>query len=246
MGTIFCMMTPTSPDRLRQDSRLLGRTLLNLATPRLLLRGGVIVLAIILWLAVCRWLLAFGATLRYDSLLTLGEQTVDLLRRINPYLWWAAAALVSLAAFFGLRAWLASDIAAGHARPVEAGVLGELAAGLSADSLNVLGWIWRDRGEPLTIGDLIATRREIRSGRVAKMYLAREQESALAQAGVAAAPAPGAAAPGHAARAPRAAAAARTPAAGSQPFRPEPQAGVEPHLGPLDGPPPAPGPGGRA
>lgn len=203
------MMTPTQPAHLRQDSRLLGKTLLNLAAPRLILRAAVIIVAIILWLLVCRWLLNFGSTVRYDGLMALGQQTVDFLNRINPYLWWAAVVAVTLAAFFILRAWLQSDVATGHARPVEPSVLAELGSGLSADALNVLRWVWRDRGEPLTVGDLIATRREIRTGRVGKMYLAREQESALQDR------------PGQAGT-----------AEGATPFREPPPLGIEPRLGP--------------
>lgn len=173
------MMTPTQPAHLRRDSRLLGKALLNLAAPRLILRAVVIVVAIILWLLACRWLLGFGASVRYDGLISLGQQTVDFLARINPYLWWTAVMAATLAAFFIVRAWLQSDVAAGHAKPVDPAVLGELASGLSADSLDVLRWVWRDRAEPLTVGDLIATRREIGSGRVGKLYLAREQETIL-------------------------------------------------------------------
>lgn len=173
------MMTPTSPDRLRQDARLIEQTLLRLGAARLAIRVAVVIIAIILWALACRALLSFGATVRYDALAAFSPEAVEFLRRLNPYLWWTVSALIGLAAFFAVKAWLAADVAARRARPVPTGVLADIAPGLSTDTLDVVRWIWRDRGEPLSFGDLRNAAREIRAGRVAKMYEARNQAAAL-------------------------------------------------------------------
>ena len=173
------MTTQTPPDRLRQDARLIRQTLLQLASSRLIVRGAVIAIAIILWLLVCRWLLSFGTTIHYDGLAALGAQTVEVLQRVNPYLWWVAVAVVTLVFFFAIKAWYQSDVASLRARTVPADTLANIAPKLSSDSLDVVRWLWRDRGEPLTIGDLREVAREIRTGRVAKMYAARAQAAAL-------------------------------------------------------------------
>ena len=69
------MMNPTSPERVRQDCRLIGQTLLKLALPRLLIRAVLLVVAAIAWLLVASWLLDFGRSLSFESLRALGQQT---------------------------------------------------------------------------------------------------------------------------------------------------------------------------
>ncbi|MEI2416653.1 hypothetical protein V8Z80_10745 [Orrella sp. JC864] len=182
------MIKPNPPARLDEDSKLIARQLLGMAMPRLIRRAIVIAIAVLLWLFVCRAVLSFGAGVRYDSLAVFGQQAVDLLNRINPYLWWAVVAIITLIAFFALRSWYAASLAAGRATPVEPATLRELAARLSPDSLKVVHWVWRDHEEPLTVGDLHTTLAELRHGRVGKLYLSREQEAALAAGQSAAAP----------------------------------------------------------
>lgn len=187
-----------SADRSQEDARLLSRTLLGLATPRLIRRAIVIVIAALVWLFICSRILGFGSGMRYTALAPLGQQTVDLLIRINPYLWWAVVVLFTLAVFFGVRGWYERSIAAGRAQPVDLRTLRDLANGLSDDGRMVLGWAWRDREDPITVGDLQLARDEMRHGRASKIYLAREQAEALRlppvetplAAPVAAAPAP--------------------------------------------------------
>lgn len=182
------MMKPNSPDRLNEDSKVLARTLLGLAMPRLVRRAIVIAIVTVLWWFVCRGILSFGAGVRYDGLAVFGQQAIELLNRINPYLWWAVVALVTLIFFFALRGWYAGSLAAGRATPVEPATLRELGRQLSPDAIKVLEWVWRDREDPLTVGDLHATLSELRHGRVGKLYLAREQEAALRDAPAAATP----------------------------------------------------------
>jgi len=174
-------MTPATPERIRQDCRVLGQTLFNLALPSMIRRAVVIAVVAALWLYACSRILAFGATVRYDFLRTLGQQPVDYLGRINPYLWWAVVLAFTLAVLFALRGWLRASLRAGRATEVSPQTLAELASRLSPDVIEVMRWAWRYREEPFTIGDLQVAHRETRSGRVDKMYLARDQEAALTQ-----------------------------------------------------------------
>jgi len=174
-------MTPADPERIRQDGRLIGQTLFRLTLPQRTRRAIVLAAVALLWLYACSRILAFGATVRYDALATLGQQPVEFLARINPYLWWAVVLVFSLIVFFAARGWLQASLRRGRDAAVPARALGELAPALSPDVIEVVRWIWRDRLEPLTLGDLQAVHREVRSGRVAKMYLARDQEAALAR-----------------------------------------------------------------
>ena len=89
----------------------------------------------------------------------------------------------------GLRGWLRRSYARGRAATVPLAVVNNLAASLSPQVLDVLQWIWEDKEVPITVGMLYATLRQIRTGRVNKMALARAQKAALDRA-TAPAPAP--------------------------------------------------------
>ncbi|MBV7485031.1 hypothetical protein [Bordetella sp. BOR01] len=173
------MMNPTSPERVRQDCRLIGQTLLKLALPRLLIRAVVLVVAAIVWLLVASWLLDFGRSLSFDSLQALGQQTSDFLARINPYVWWGVVVIWTLIVFFIVRAWVGSDIAAARARPVPSADLATLASQLSDEVLSVLRWVWGSRDEPFTVGDLRQALAELRHSRIGKMDLVRQQGDIL-------------------------------------------------------------------
>lgn len=205
------MMNQTTPERIRQDSRLIGQTLLKLAMPRLVLRAIVLVIVAVIWLLVSAWLLAFGKTLSFESLHSLGQQTVELLTRINPYVWWGVAVIWSLIVFFSARAWLYGSLAHGRTRIVPASVLTPLHARLSPEVVDVLRWVWGDRQEPFTIGDLQRSHQELRRNRIGKIALVREQAAILDQTPALAAPV-GRSEPGV----------SRTP----------PAAPAEPHIGP--------------
>jgi len=176
------MMNPTSPERARLDSRIIGQTLMRLATPRLIVRALVLAVAIVIWLIVSSTLLDVGRSLSFDSLHSLGQQTVDLLTRLNPYFWWVVVAIWSLIVFFIARSWLYSDMAAARTRVVDANTLASLRASLSDEAVEVLRWVWGDRDDPFTIGDLQRARRELRGNRVGKIALVREQSAILDQA----------------------------------------------------------------
>jgi hypothetical protein len=173
------MMNPTSPERARQDSRLIRQTLLKLSSPRLVVRAIVIVVAAVIWLLVAQRILTFGDTIDYQFLHPLGQATIDLLGRINPYLWWAVAAIWSLIVFYAVRGWLRGNMDAARLRTVPADTFADLAAELGEDALAVMRWSWGSRDEPFTVGDLQRTLWEIRHGRVEKIAMVRDQEALL-------------------------------------------------------------------
>jgi hypothetical protein len=173
------MMNPTSPERVRQDSRLIRQTLLKLSSPRLVVRAIVIAVAAVIWLLVAQRILTFGDTIDYQFLHPLGQATIDLLGRINPYLWWAVAAIWSLIVFYAVRGWLRGNMDAARLRTVPADTFADLASELGEDSISVMRWSWGSRDEPFTVGDLQRTLWEIRHGRVEKIAMVRDQEALL-------------------------------------------------------------------
>lgn len=172
-------MNAASPERIRQDRRLIGQTLLKLALPRLIVRGVVLIIAAIIWLLVASWLLDFGRGLSFEGLQAFGQQAIDLLTRINPYVWWGVVVIWSLIVFFAVRAWVASDIDAARAKPVAPRDLSALTSQLCDEVTNVLRWVWGNREEPFTLGDLRQAHIELRHGRIDKIDLVREQGNIL-------------------------------------------------------------------
>lgn len=173
------MMNLTSPASVRQDSRLIGQTLLKLALPRLVVRAIVIAVAVVLWYLVASWILDFGKRMNYDFLHSLGQPTQDMAQKVNPYLWWVVAGIWTLLVFFSVRAWFAASLASGAATPVGTDVLADLAPNLSEESLGVLRWTWGDRQEPFTVGDLRRSLYEIRHNRIGKIAMVGEQAQIL-------------------------------------------------------------------
>lgn len=173
------MMNATSPERIRQDSRLIGQTLLKLALPRLIIRAGVLVVAAIIWLLVALWLLNFGRGLSFEGLQAFGPQVIEVLTRVNPYLWWGIVVIWTLIVFFAVRAWVTGDIAATRAKPIEATDLSALTSQLSDEVTNVLRWVWGSREEPFTLGDLRQASIEVRHSRIDKIDLVRQQSRIL-------------------------------------------------------------------
>ena len=181
------MITQNTPD-LRKDTYLLGNTLLRLALPRLLIRVTVVltILAIVLFfvqtiLARGKFWLEFG--LHVTGLAEiLGKTVVDFVMQYQKYFWWAIALILVLVAFSLISSWLKGSLARGRAALVPISETRKLCAGLSTEALGVLSWVWKDQTTPLTVGNLQATLSQVRSGRVRKIALAREQKAALDQA----------------------------------------------------------------
>lgn len=172
-------MNATSPERIRQDSRLIGQTLLKLALPRLIIRAVVLVVAAIIWLLVALWLLNFGRGLSFEGLQAFGPQVIEVLTRVNPYLWWGIVVIWTLIVFFAVRAWVTGDIASTRAKPIEATDLSALTSQLSDEVTNVLRWVWGSREEPFTLGDLRQASIEVRHSRIDKIDLVRQQSHIL-------------------------------------------------------------------
>ena len=181
------MITQNTAD-LRKDAYLLGNTLLRLALPRLLIRVTVVltILAIVLFfvqsiLARGKFWLEFG--LHVSGLAEiLGKTVVDFVMQYQKYFWWAIALILVLVAFSLISSWLKGSLARGRAALVPISETRKLCAGLSTEALGVLSWVWKDQTTPLTVGNLQATLSQVRSGRVRKIALAREQKAALDQA----------------------------------------------------------------
>ncbi len=164
------------------DARVLSATLRRLCLPKWVWRGGVITVIALVWLWMSQQILTVGGLIRYDGLQSLGEQVVSFMTRINPYLWMGIVAILTLIVLSLLRAWLKASIARGRESIVSVSVIQSLAQKLSAQGIDVLQWVWRHEEGPVTIGDLLRTRDQLRAGRVRKLSVARTQHRLLEEA----------------------------------------------------------------
>ncbi len=178
-------MIPTSAERLRADSRLIGQTLRKLSAPKILLRVMVVVVAAGLWLWTSSAILDFGHRLDYSAFSTLGQQAVDIMGAIGPYLWWIVVLLWSLIVFFSIRSWINRHIEASRAAPINLAIFNHVAARISIEAREVLKWSWSNRDEPFTEGDLRRARDELIHGRVDKLAIVRAQLAILQAEGLA-------------------------------------------------------------
>ena len=117
--------------------------------------------------------------MKYSGFEAFGPQVVDFLTRINPYIWWVVVLIISLCVIAAVRGWMHQSLARGRASLIPLGVFRDLCAQLSPETLDVLRWVWKDPSQPVTIGNLQATLKQVRSGRVRKMALARAQQAEL-------------------------------------------------------------------
>lgn len=164
------------------DARVLSAALRQLCLSKWLWRFGVIAATVIVWIWLAKQILSFGNLIRYDGLEPLGEQVVSFMTRFNPYLWFGVIVILSLILLSVLRTWFKASVVRGRASIVSVTVVQHLAQNLSVDGVDVLKWIWRHEEGPVTIGDLLSTRDQIRSGRVRKLAMARAQHRALEEA----------------------------------------------------------------
>ena len=173
------MMNRTSTVNLRKDSRLLSNTLLKLALPRITMRLIILAAVLLSWLWVCSFTLKKGAGVKYNGFEAFGPQVVDFLTRMNPYIWWVVVLIISLCVIAGVRSWLNQSFARGRAALVPLEVFKTLCNKLSPESLDVLRWVWKDPMQPVCVGNLQTTLKQLRHGRVRKMALARAQQIEL-------------------------------------------------------------------
>jgi len=171
-----------TPDRIRQDRRLIGQTLFKLALPRLVILAIGIVIAVAIWLYASSWLLNLGSRVGFEWLHILGPQGADFLKRIiDPYLWWALVLIWTLIVIYVLKSWINASLAAGRLYALDGGVLSQLRPRLCDEVVDVIRWVWNDRAEPITVGDLQRVHRELRSNRIGKIALVRAQSAILDQ-----------------------------------------------------------------
>lgn len=163
----------------QNDARLVSRTLLKLATPRIIMRAAVIIVTIIVWLWVAARILEFGAVQDYAFLDKFNAQLVSFLHSINPYLWWAVVLLGTLIVYFFLSAWYSGSVQRAAYKTVPADTAADLIKSLSPEGRDVLAWVWRDRSEPINIGNLKTTKDELDNNRVSKLAQIRDQERLL-------------------------------------------------------------------
>ena len=181
------MITQNTAD-LRKDAYLLGNTLLRLALPRLLIRVTVVLTILAALLYCIQTILARGkAWLEFSLHVTglgeiLGKTVVDFVMQYQKYFWWAIALILDLIALSFISSWLKGSLKRGRAALVPLSETKKLCAGLSIEALEVLSWVWKDQSTPITVGNLQTTLAQVRSGRVRKIALAREQKAALEQA----------------------------------------------------------------
>ena len=164
------------------DARVLSAALRKLCLPKWLWRFGVVAATVFVWIWLAKQILTFGNLIRYDGLAPLGEQVVSFMTRFNPYLWIGIIVILSLILLSVLRTWLKASVMRGRATIVSVSVVQNLAQNLSVDGVDVFKWVWRHEEGPVTIGDLLSTRDQIRSGRVRKLAMARAQQRALEEA----------------------------------------------------------------
>ncbi len=163
----------------QNDARLVSRTLLKLATPRIIMRAAVIIVTIIVWLWVAARILEFGAVQDYAFLDKFNAQLVSFLHSINPYLWWAVVLLGTLIVYFFLSAWYSGSVQRAAYKTVPTDTAADLIRSLSPEGRDVLAWVWRDRSEPINIGNLKTTKDELDNNRVSKLAQIRDQERLL-------------------------------------------------------------------
>ena len=183
------MMNQTSPERVRQDSRLIGQTLLK-PLPRLLLRAIVIAVALIIWYFVANWILDAGKRVSFEFLHSLGQPTMDMVQKFSPYLWWVGVGIWSLIVFFraarlaerqpGLRPRHAgADRGAGR---TGAAAVRRIAGRAALDLGRPRRTLHRGRPAPLAVS-------EIRHSRIAKIDMVARQAEILEGGGKPRAPA---------------------------------------------------------
>ena len=181
---------PATPDRIRQDRRLIGQTLFKLSLTRLAILAVGIVIAAGIWIYIASWILndaspwiqGLDQSIGLNWQHILGPSAVSLLNGIiNPWLWRILALIWTLIVVYSLKAWILSSLAAGRLYAVDSRVLADLRPHLCDEVVDVLRWVWQDRSEPFTLGDLQRAHKELGSNRIGKIALMREQTAILGQ-----------------------------------------------------------------
>jgi len=176
-------MHPEEPSlSTKTDVQRINALLRRLCLPRWLWRTIALVIALLAWIWIGKQILIGGSLVNYSGLQSLGTQVVDFLTRINPYLWWGLTIVLSLIVLSLARSWLKGSIKKGRQASVSAGDIQKLAQEMTTEGIDVLLWAWDNEAGPVTVGDLIAARDQLRTGRVRKLATARAQHQVLLEA----------------------------------------------------------------
>lgn len=176
------MRTDDSTPPNKTDLQQLSSLLFRLCLPRWVWRTAALMSAALAWLWLAKQVLIAGSLVSYEGLHSLGTQVVTFLTRINPYLWWAVTIILTLIVLSLARNWLKASVKRGRQATVSVSDIQRLAQTISPEGVDVLLWVWDQETGPVTIGDLIAARQQLRGGRVRKLATARAQHQALLMA----------------------------------------------------------------
>ncbi len=157
----------------RQDVNLLRTTLLKLTATQKIVCVVVVAVVVLIWYDLLNRLVAFGRDIDYGGLHALGVQAIALLKQYNPFFWWAVVALCTLIIAYFLYGFVQSTQRRARLKQVNEETVAMLAQELSAPALEVLRWVWNERRDPITVGDLQRTMYELGNGRSAKIELVR-------------------------------------------------------------------------
>lgn len=173
------MKQNSTPQPTRHDDSLLRNALLKLTATQKIICTVVIAVVALVWYDLLNRLVAFGHGIDYSGLHAFGPQAVELLKQYNPFFWWAVVALCTLIIAYFLYRFVRSSQRQVRSKLVSAEMFDELVTQLSEPAREVLRWAWHDRRDPVSVGDLQHTARELRARRAAKINLAREHAQAL-------------------------------------------------------------------
>jgi hypothetical protein len=181
MGKIPIMPKAKLPSH-HSDIRALSALVRKRSITHWVTRAAILVVVTWIWLWICRQILIVGELMRYDRLEPLGPQVVSFMTKMNPYLWWVITAILTLILLSVIRTWLKNSLARSRKAMVSVGDLQQLANVMTPEGIEVLQWVWDDEQGPVSLGDLLRAREEIRSGRPRKLAMVRAQRAALQSA----------------------------------------------------------------
>lgn len=168
----------------RADAALLRNTVLKLTAATRVLTIAVVLLTVLVWWFLLHRLIAFGRGLDYSGLQALGPQIMAFVQQYNPFFWWAVVALCTLIIAYFLYGFVESMNRRASARRVSADLVALLVSRLSPPAVQVLQWCWQNHREPITVGVLQQTQRELSNGRAARIELAERHAALLETAAV--------------------------------------------------------------
>ncbi len=165
--------------RVRADCRAIQAEVVRLGWVHWLVRGAVVLVVAWLFWRLAQGIVRFGSGLSYERLGSPDTALVSALTRVNPYLWWVVVAILAIIVMAILRSVWGYGVQRERAAVVSTTTLRQLAPLLSRPAREVLAWVWRDRSQPLTQGDLRRALAELRGGRIGMMATAAEQAEIL-------------------------------------------------------------------